>query len=184
MTHIYVSKLTISGSDNVLSPGRRHAIIWTKDGILLIGPLGTNFSDILIYYSCIFIQKNAFENVVWKMAAILSGPQCVKPEFVSHATHNSKWQRSERYMIQDYSLTQCNRTHVPQITRLNPCELIPRIVDFRNIFLNYSWFISFVKWRGFFSWYLVYRCLRIWLIKFSSYYALKWPCYTKYLVLS
>ena len=28
--------------------------------------------------SCIFIQENAFENVVWKMAAILSRPQCVK----------------------------------------------------------------------------------------------------------
>ena len=27
--------------------------------------------------SCIFIQENAFENVVWKMAAILSRPQCV-----------------------------------------------------------------------------------------------------------
>ena len=28
--------------------------------------------------SYIFIQENAFENVVWKMAAILSRPQCVK----------------------------------------------------------------------------------------------------------
>ena len=28
--------------------------------------------------SSIFIQENAFENVVWKMAAILSRPQCVK----------------------------------------------------------------------------------------------------------
>ena len=25
----------------------------------------------------IFIQENVFENVVWNMAAILSGPQCV-----------------------------------------------------------------------------------------------------------
>ena len=46
--HIYVSKLTIIGSDNGLSPGRRQAIIWTNDGILLIGPFGTNFSEILI----------------------------------------------------------------------------------------------------------------------------------------
>ena len=28
--------------------------------------------------SYIFIQENPFENVVWKMAAILSRPQCVK----------------------------------------------------------------------------------------------------------
>ena len=47
-THICVSKLTIIGSDNGLSPGRRQAIIWTNAGILLIGPLGTNFSEILI----------------------------------------------------------------------------------------------------------------------------------------
>ena len=33
VTYIYVSKLTIIGSDNGLSPGRRQAIIWTKDAI-------------------------------------------------------------------------------------------------------------------------------------------------------
>ena len=48
MTHIYVSKLTIIGSDNVLSPRRRQAIIRTNAGILSIGPLGTNFSETLI----------------------------------------------------------------------------------------------------------------------------------------
>ena len=48
MTHICVNKLTIIGSDNGLSPGRRQAIIWTNAGILLIGPLGTNFPEILI----------------------------------------------------------------------------------------------------------------------------------------
>ena len=48
VTHICVSKLTIIGSDNGLSPGQRQAIVWTNAGILLIGPLGTNFSEILI----------------------------------------------------------------------------------------------------------------------------------------
>ena len=47
MTHIYVSKLTIIGSDNGLSPDRRQAIILTNAGILLIRTLGTNFSEIL-----------------------------------------------------------------------------------------------------------------------------------------
>ena len=46
--HICVSKLTIIASDNGLSPGRRQAIIWTNAWILLIGPLGTNFNEILI----------------------------------------------------------------------------------------------------------------------------------------
>ena len=45
--HICVSILTIIGSDNGLSPERRQAIIWTKAGILLIGTLGTNFSEII-----------------------------------------------------------------------------------------------------------------------------------------
>ena len=48
MTHICVSNLTIISSDNGLSPGRRQAIIWTNAGILFIGPLGTNLSEILI----------------------------------------------------------------------------------------------------------------------------------------
>ena len=48
VTHKCVSKLTIIGSDNGLSPGPRQAIIWTNAGILLIGPLETNFSEILI----------------------------------------------------------------------------------------------------------------------------------------
>ena len=48
MTHICVSIPSIIGSDNGLSPGRHQAIIWTNAGIWLIGPLGTNFSEILI----------------------------------------------------------------------------------------------------------------------------------------
>ena len=48
VTHICVSKLTIIGSDNGLLPDRPQAIIWTNAGLLLIGPLRTNFSEILI----------------------------------------------------------------------------------------------------------------------------------------
>ena len=46
--HICASKLTIIGSDNGLSPDWHQAIIWTNAGILLIRPLGTNFSEILV----------------------------------------------------------------------------------------------------------------------------------------
>ena len=42
MKHLCASKLTPIGSDNGLSHGRTNA------GILLIGPLGTNFSEMLI----------------------------------------------------------------------------------------------------------------------------------------
>ena len=48
VTHICIGNLTIVGSDNGLSPGRRKAIIWANAGILLIGPLEIMFSEILI----------------------------------------------------------------------------------------------------------------------------------------
>ena len=48
VTHICVSDLTSIGSDNGLSPGRRQAIIRTNAGILLMRPLGTNFSEFLV----------------------------------------------------------------------------------------------------------------------------------------
>ena len=46
--HICIDKLASIVSDNGLSPGRHQAINWTNAGLLLIGPLGTNFSEILI----------------------------------------------------------------------------------------------------------------------------------------
>ena len=57
MTHIYIGKLTIIFSDNGLSSERRQAIIWTNAGILLIGPLGTNFSEILIEIQTFSLKK-------------------------------------------------------------------------------------------------------------------------------
>ena len=77
VTHICVSDLTSIGSDNGLSPGRRQAIIRTNGGILLIRPLGTNFSEFFCRNSNIFIQENVFESIVCEKAAILSRPQWV-----------------------------------------------------------------------------------------------------------
>ena len=37
--------------------------------------------------SNIFFQENAFENIVWKMAAILSRPQCVDSSLVQDRCH-------------------------------------------------------------------------------------------------
>ena len=82
-THICVGKLTIIGSDNGLSPGRRQAIIWTIAGILLIGSLGTNLGN-FNRNSNIFIQENAFENVVCKMASICLGLNVLKNQTSTH----------------------------------------------------------------------------------------------------
>ena len=54
--HICVSKLSIIGSDNGLSPGRRQATIWTNAGIL-IWPSGTNFSEMLIEFHTFSVNE-------------------------------------------------------------------------------------------------------------------------------
>ena len=72
VTHICVGKLTIIGSDNGLSPGRHQAIIWTNAGILLIGPLGTNFNEILIK-----IHTFSFKNIHLKMSSGKWRPFCL-----------------------------------------------------------------------------------------------------------
>ena len=48
MRHIFVSNLSIIGSDNGLSLGRRQPIVWNNAGILVIWPLGTNVRAILL----------------------------------------------------------------------------------------------------------------------------------------
>ena len=50
-------RLIAIGSENGLSPGSRQAIIWTNAGILLIGPLRTNFSEILIKFPAFSFKK-------------------------------------------------------------------------------------------------------------------------------
>ena len=80
MTHICGCKIIIIGSDNGLLPGRRKAIIWTNAGILLIGPLGINFSEILIEIN---------KKMHLKMSFISSRSQCVNP--YSGGFHNSSY---------------------------------------------------------------------------------------------
>ena len=63
---------TIIGSDNGLSPGRRQAITWTNVGILLIGPLGTNFSEMLIE-----IHTFSFKKIHLKMSSGKWQPFCL-----------------------------------------------------------------------------------------------------------
>ena len=72
VTHICVCNLTILGSGNGLSPGRRQAIIWTNDRILLIGPWGINLSRILIeinFHSRKCIWKFSLQNDVYFVLA-------------------------------------------------------------------------------------------------------------------
>ena len=73
MTHICVSELTTIVSDNGLSPGRRQAIIWNKNaGLLLIEPLGTNFSEISFG-----IQTFSFKKMHLNMSSAKWRPFCL-----------------------------------------------------------------------------------------------------------
>ena len=81
VTHKCVNKLTIIGSYNGLPPDRRQAIIWTNAGILLIGPLGTNFREIFIR-----IHKFSFKKMHLKMSSGKCWPFCPGISVLSQAT--------------------------------------------------------------------------------------------------
>ena len=89
MPHIYVDNLTISDPDNGLSPGRRQAIIWTNAGILLIGPLATNFSEILIEIHTFSFNKIHLKKSSGKCRPFCLGLKCVKPW--SHCYRYDLW---------------------------------------------------------------------------------------------
>ena len=70
LTHIRIRKLTNIDSGNGLSPERRQAIIWTNIWNIVNWTLENKFQWYFSRNQYIFIQENALENVVWKMAAI------------------------------------------------------------------------------------------------------------------
>ena len=72
VTHICMGKLNVIGSDNGLSPSRRQSIIRTNAVILLIGPSGMNFSEILIE-----IHTFSFKKMHLKMSSGKWRPFCL-----------------------------------------------------------------------------------------------------------
>ena len=77
VTHTCVSTLTIIGSDNGLSPGWWSHYLnlwWNFVNWTPRNKLQSNFNQ----NSNIFIEQNAFENVVWKMMAIFLGLNVLK----------------------------------------------------------------------------------------------------------
>ena len=70
--HICIIKHTIIRSDNGSAPSQCQAIIWTKAGILLIWPMGTNFNEILME-----IYTFSFKKMLLKMLSGKCQPFCV-----------------------------------------------------------------------------------------------------------
>ena len=94
-TYICISKLTNIVSDNGLSPGLHQAIICTNNVILLIRPLGTNFSEILIE-----IHTFAFRKMHLKMSSGIWWPFWLSFNVLifpcqemlqQHLSNNSSW---------------------------------------------------------------------------------------------
>ena len=117
MTHICVSKRTIIDSDNGLSPDRRQAIIWTNAGLLLFGPLGTNFSEILIG-----ILTFSFKKMRLKVSSAKRRPFCLGLNVLIHISEKepsfdriNKCQESPSWMV--------THTYIPTHTLSWTCRL-------------------------------------------------------------
>ena len=82
VAHKCVSKLTIIGSDNGLSPVQRQASIRTNAVLLSIRPQGTYFDEISTKIQ--IFSFNKIESVVCEMLAILPRPRYVKQVKVKH----------------------------------------------------------------------------------------------------
>ena len=91
VTHIWVSNLTIIGSDNGLSPGQRQAIIWTNAGMLLIGPLGTNFSEILVEIHRVWLKKMPLKMSSGKWRPFCLGLNVLSCQSISLVNHLQPW---------------------------------------------------------------------------------------------
>ena len=137
MTHICVSNLTITGSDNGLSPGRRQAIILTNAGIMLIWTLLRNkFLWNINRNSYIFIQENAFENVVCEMASICLGLSVLNGwKSTSQQIKSDTWQEESQ---QEKHQKQNQRTSIQ----------IPTFSIFRFIFFDCLLSSNFCDWRA------------------------------------
>ena len=108
VTHICVTKLNIIDLDNGLSPGRRQAIFWTSDGILLIWPSGSNFNEMFIE-----IHEFSFKKIHLKMSSAKWRPFCpgihywagTLPSASNHG--NSLGNRVPPYIIYDLQASCC-----------------------------------------------------------------------------
>ena len=106
MTNICVSKLTIIGSYNGLSPDRRQAIISTNDGILLIDLLGTNLSEILIEIHAFLFKKIHLKMSSWKWRPFCLGLNvllCVDMWLLMSKTDNGMFLASHTRDIRIYN---------------------------------------------------------------------------------
>ena len=126
MTHICVSELTIIGSDNGLSPERRQANIWLNAGLLLIEPLGTNFSEISIG-----IQTFSFKKMHLNMSSAKWRPFCLGLNVLTPLP---------TYWSYIFCCTNPSKLAVGDDALENRCRLYSRSIwDFPQLWSPYPW---------------------------------------------
>ena len=122
MTHICVGKRIIISSDNGLLPGRRQAIIWTNAGILLIRPLGTNFSEVSIEIHIFSLMKMHFKMSSAKCRSFCFGLNVLiaKCMYVCSSAYDVALNGELKHKVISYH----NKTHKNIINRHNTCGII------------------------------------------------------------
>ena len=132
---------TIIGSDNGLTPGRRQAIFWTNAGILLIGPLSTNFSEILIK-----ISTFSFKKMRLKVSSAKWRPCCLgSVRYVNHTIPRNPGHWAEcGTCISSGGMAANSLCHAIDI-HFYCCHLdgMPGISKFSNLWLSFSAFVDF-----------------------------------------
>ena len=146
-TRIYVSVDGVSiSSDNGLLPISREVIISTNAWLLSIGPLGTNFNEISIKKQKLFTHENASENIVWKIAAILSRGRWVKTDknlgrcsiFMSVDKWSSQKAKTTGSTAFYSDLTRCRPDRLGSLKWVQPvCQIAN---DFSPVYM--SWTLS------------------------------------------
>ena len=167
MTHICVSRLTTIGSDYGLSPGRRQAIIWSNAGLLSIGSLGTNFSEISIK-----ILTFSFKRMRFKVSSAKRRPFCLGLNvlkwinvihFVSDIVNNIFIaEASDNDQLVNYWITE-NHLFICQIDgnhSFNLKYIWSAWILWTNLAISVWW--NHTKSKGIISFFKTIQCVKLW----------------------
>ena len=151
VTHICVGNLAIIGSDNGLSPGRRQAIIWTDAGILLIGPLETNFSEMWIGIQTFPLRKIHLKKLSakWRLFCVgLNVLNFLQPSYVianTGAWWNMRYPPETQLKLRFREVPFVNNTHLI-------CPIILTFAQSTSLILSHwVW-----QWKGMYTYYYKY----------------------------
>ena len=145
VTHICVGKLTTISSDNGLSPERHQAIIRTNAGILLIGPMRTNFIELLIEIQSFSLKKIRLKMSSAKCCSFRLGLNMLTPALEDWSADSAYktpgiFQHYDKHRVKhvfvlvhlDFSDHQ-NKCHILSVTFFQiPCRIVADVIKNRH----------------------------------------------------